>query len=149
MKIRPSLWIFSPFGQPSYCTTSSHSPFGSILKILPNGMSTHHRLPLRSNDGPSRKQSTAAPWRFGSDQAVRCRLRNFAGSEVKVRTSVFFISWKGLCIPLVCQPPRGADQRQLDELRAPMLARREVDRVAAEVVLAHHLEAAPHASRGS
>src|SRR5215216_4611602 len=96
MKIDPSLWIFRPFGQPSYCVTSSHSPLRSILKILPKGMSTHHRLPLRSNDGPSRKLSTAAPCRFGSDHAVRDFLRNLAGREVKRRASVFLISWKGL-----------------------------------------------------
>src|ERR1051326_9383501 len=95
MKIVPSLWIFRPFGQPSYCTTRSQSPLGLILKIRPNGMSTHHRLPLRSNDGPSRKLSTAAPWRLGSDQAVRRFLRNFAGSELKARASIFRGDWNG------------------------------------------------------
>src|SRR5882762_11586415 len=98
MKIRPSLWILRPFGQPSYCVTSCHSAFEFFLKILPNGMSTHQRLPWRSNDGPSRKQSSAAPWRFGSDHAVRRLSRNFAGSAVKRRTSIFFISWKGFSI---------------------------------------------------
>src|SRR6185503_7566462 len=95
MKIDPSLWIFRPFGQPSYCTTRSQSPFGLTLKILPKGISTHHRLPLRSNDGPSRKLSTAAPCRFGSDQAVRFFFRYLAGREVKARASLFLTSWKG------------------------------------------------------
>src|SRR2546430_3347563 len=57
MKILPSRWILSPFGQPSYCVTSCHSAFEFILKILPNGMSTHQRLPCRSNDGPDRKST--------------------------------------------------------------------------------------------
>src|SRR5262245_14985351 len=95
MKTEPSLWIFRPFGQPSYSATRSHSPLGLILKMRPNGMSTHHRLPLRSNDGPSRKLSTAAPWRLGSDHAVRVFLRNLAGSEVKGCAAIFFISWNG------------------------------------------------------
>src|SRR5215510_4144455 len=96
MKIDPSLWIFRPFGQPSYSATRVHSPFGSILKIRPKGMSTHHRFPFRSNDGPSRKLSTAAPCRLGSDHAVRRFLRYFAGSAVNVRASLFLTSWKGL-----------------------------------------------------
>src|SRR6266571_959917 len=98
MKIQPPLWIFSPFGQPSYWTTSSHSPFGSILNTRPKGMSTHHRFPSRSNEGPSRKLSTCAPPRLGSDQVVRRFLRNFAGSEVKGRAWMRLIFWKGLCI---------------------------------------------------
>src|SRR6266852_1876343 len=97
MKTQPPLWIFSPFGQPSYCTTSSHSPFGSMRKTRPKGMSTHHRFPSRSNDGPSRKLSTCAAPRLGSDQAVRRFLRNFAGSEVKGRAWMRLIFWKGLC----------------------------------------------------
>src|SRR5467141_1934550 len=71
MKIQPPLWIFRPFGQPSYWTTSSHSPFGSMRNTRPKGMSTHHRFPSRSNEGPSRKLSTCAPPRLGSDQEVR------------------------------------------------------------------------------
>src|SRR5256885_3893147 len=98
MKIHPPLWIFNPFGQPSYCTTSSHSPFGSILNTRPKGMSTHHRFPSRSNDGPSRKLSTCAPPRLGSDQVVRRFLRNFSGSDVKGRAWMRLIFWKGLCI---------------------------------------------------
>src|SRR5947209_13296890 len=98
MKIQPPLWIFSPFGQPSYCTTSSHSPFGSMRKTRPKGMSTHQRFPSRSNDGPSRKLSTCAAPRLGSDQAVRRFLRNFAGSEVKGRAWMRLIFWNGLCI---------------------------------------------------
>jgi hypothetical protein len=35
---------------------------------------------------------------LGSDQAVRCLRRNFAGSEAKRRTSIFFIGSKGLYI---------------------------------------------------
>src|SRR5881396_3281020 len=98
MKIQPPLWIFSPLGQPSYCTTSSHSPFGSMRNTRPKGMSTHHRCPSRSNEGPSRKLSTWAPPRLGSDQVVRRFLRNFAGSEVKGRAWMRLIFWKGLYI---------------------------------------------------
>src|SRR5258706_5089220 len=98
MKIEPSLWIFRPFGQPSYCATRSQSPLGLILKIRPKGMSTHHRLPLRSKEGPSRKLSTAAPWRFGSDQAVRRLRRYFAGRELERRTSIFRGGWTGFNI---------------------------------------------------
>src|SRR5918992_5338440 len=96
MKMRPSRWIFSPLGQPSYCATRSHSPVEPTLKTLPKGMSTHHRLPSQSNAGPSRKLSTAAPWRLGSDHAVRFLLRYFAGSDVKRRTSIFRICSNGL-----------------------------------------------------
>src|SRR6266853_2506940 len=96
MKIQPPLWIFRPFGQPSYWTTSSHSPFGSMRNTRPKGMSTHHRFPSRSKDGPSRKLSTCAPPRLGSDQVVRRFLRNFAGSEVKGRAWMRLIFWKGL-----------------------------------------------------
>src|SRR4051794_8193124 len=98
MKTRPSLWILRPFGQPSYCTARSHSPFGSMRNTRPKGMSTHQRFPPRSNDGPSRKLSTSAPPRLGSDQAVRPFLRNFAGIEVNGLTSMRSISWNGLCI---------------------------------------------------
>src|SRR6266850_4440702 len=76
---------------------SSHSPFGSMRKIRPKGMSTHHRFPSRSNEGPSRKLSTCAPARLGSDQLVRRFLRNFAGSDVKGRAWMRLIFWKGLC----------------------------------------------------
>ena len=31
----------------------------------------------------SRKLSTSAPWRLGSDHAVRLRVRNFAGIDMK------------------------------------------------------------------
>src|SRR6188474_3085515 len=96
MKMRPSLWIFKPFGQPSYWTTRSQSPRGSMRNTRPNGMSTQYRLPLRSNDGPSRKLSTVAPWRFESDHSVRRRLRNFAGSDAKRRASMGLTSWNGL-----------------------------------------------------
>src|SRR6266853_1688413 len=89
---------FRPFGQPSYWTTSSHSPFGSMRNMRPKGMSTHHRFPSRSKDGPSRKLSTCAPPRLGSDQGVRRFLRNFAGSEVKGRAWMRLIFWNGLCI---------------------------------------------------
>src|SRR5688572_13675576 len=119
MKIRPSLWIFRPFGQPSYCTISSHSPFGLMRKTRPKGMSTHHRLPLRSNDGPSRKLSTGAPWRLGSDQAVRPFLRNFAGSEAKRRTSIFLICPNGFSmgmegrIGMLASPYKEVPMKQL------------------------------------
>src|SRR6185436_720699 len=92
----PSRWIFSPFGQPSYWAARSHSPFLLILKIRPKGISTHHKLPWRSKDGPSRKESTGAPCRLGSDQAVRRFLRRLAGREVKRWTSIFLMGWKGL-----------------------------------------------------
>jgi hypothetical protein len=58
-------------------------------------MSTHQRFPWRSKDGPSRKLSSAAPWRLGPDQALRRFRRNRAGSEVKRLTSIFFTGWKG------------------------------------------------------
>src|SRR2546423_9607091 len=98
MKIQPPLWIFSPFGQPSYCTSSFHSAFGSMRNSRPKGMSTHQRFPSRSNEVPSRKLSTCAPPRLGSDQVVRRFLRNFSGSEVKGRGWMRLIFWKGLCI---------------------------------------------------
>src|SRR5688572_33165427 len=98
MQARPSLWNFSPFGHPSYSVTSVQSPALSTLKIRPNGISTHQRLPLRSNDGPSRKLSTAAPWRLGSDQAVRFFLRYLEGKAAKSCAAIFFIGWKGLCM---------------------------------------------------
>src|SRR4029453_12800185 len=82
MKARPSLWNLRPLGQPSYCTTRSHSFCGEMRKMRPNGMSTIQRLPSRSNDGPSRKHSTSAPWRLGSDQAVRLLWRNCLGRDV-------------------------------------------------------------------
>src|SRR5258705_4037975 len=88
MKMRPSLWILSPLGQPSYCVTSSQSPLGVMRKMRPKGMSTNHRLPSRSNDGPSRKHSTSAPWRLGSDHAVRDFLRNFAGIDMNTSVSI-------------------------------------------------------------
>src|SRR5260221_13208407 len=96
MNMLPSLGIFRPLGQPSDSAANVHSPFALIEKIRPKGISSHQRLPLRSNDGPSRKLASAAPWRLGSDQAVRRLRRNFAGSVVKRRTSCFFIAWKGL-----------------------------------------------------
>src|SRR6266446_10433019 len=98
MNTQPPLWILSPFGQPSYCTTRSHCPFGSMRKTRPKGMSTHHRFPSRSNEGPSRKLSTCAPPRLGSDHVVRRFLRNFAGSELKGRAWMRLIFWNGLCI---------------------------------------------------
>src|SRR5258708_29608093 len=111
VKLQPPLWIFSPFGQPSYWTTSSHSPFGSILNTRPKGMSTHHRFPSRSNDGPSRKLSTCAPPRLGSDQVVRRFLRNFAGSEVKGPAWMRLIFWKGLCTEKLREGTRSITQR--------------------------------------
>src|SRR5690606_30776928 len=53
---RPSRWILSPFGSPSYSTTTSHSRSGDTRRIRPNARSTRYRLPARSNDGPSRKK---------------------------------------------------------------------------------------------
>src|SRR5215510_1361944 len=99
MKTRPSLCSLSPFGQPSYWTASSHRPRGSTRKTRPNGMSTQYRLPLRSNDGPSRKLSTAAPWRFGSDHSVRRFRRKPAGSDENVRAVMRWTLWNGLCMP--------------------------------------------------
>src|SRR5260221_12005947 len=98
MNMLPSLGIFRPLGQPAYSAAKVHSPFVLIEKIRPKGISTHQRLPLRSNDGPSRKLSSAAPWRLGSDQAVRRLRRNFAGSVGKRRTSRLFFAWEGFSI---------------------------------------------------
>jgi hypothetical protein len=59
-------------------------------------------LPSRSNDGPSRKHSTSAPWRLGSDQAVRLLLRNCVGMDVNtsalISSSVFEWVEHGCCI---------------------------------------------------
>src|SRR5215831_5137144 len=96
MKARPSWWNLRPLGQPSYCTTRSHAPCGEMRKIRPNGMSTIHRLPSRSNDGPSRKHSTSAPWRFGSDQAVRLLLRNCGGMDVNTSALIKSSGLNGL-----------------------------------------------------
>src|SRR6185436_2476537 len=101
MKMHPSLWILSPFGQPSYCVTSSQSFFGVMRKTRPNGISTNHRLPARSNDGPSRKHSTSAPWRLGSDHAERDFLRNFAGIDMKTSVLMSCNGWNGLNMALV------------------------------------------------
>src|SRR3979490_1776713 len=97
-KLQPAQEIGSALAQPSYWTTSSHSPFGSILKTRPKGMSTLHRFACRSKEGPSRKLSTSAPPRLGSDHVVRRFLRNFAGSEVNGRAWMRLIFWNGLSI---------------------------------------------------
>src|SRR5215475_3766616 len=96
MKARPSLWNLSPLGQPPYCTTRSHSFCGEIRKMRPNGMSTIQRLPSRSNEGPSRKHSTSAPWRLGSDQAVRLFLRNCWGMDVNTSALISSSGLNGL-----------------------------------------------------
>src|SRR5712692_6438493 len=96
MKARPFLWNLRPLGQPSYCTTRSHSFCGEMRKIRPNGMSTIQRLPSRSNDGPSRKHSTSAPWRLGSDQAVRRLLRNCGGMDVNTSALISSSGLNGL-----------------------------------------------------
>src|SRR5215831_8230967 len=96
MKARPSWWNLRPLGQPSYCTTRSHSFCGEMRKMRPNGMSTIQRLPSRSNDGPSRKHSTSAPWRLGSDQAVRRRLRNCWGMDVNTSALISSSGLNGL-----------------------------------------------------
>src|SRR5919197_1571669 len=96
MKARPPLWNLRPLGQPSYCTTRSHSCCGEMRKMRPNGMSTIQRLPSRSNDGPSRKHSTSAPWRFGSDQAVRRLLRNCVGMDVNTSALISSSGLNGL-----------------------------------------------------
>src|SRR6266446_1629967 len=116
MKTRPSLWNLRPLGQPSYCTTRSHSCCGEIRKMRPNGMSTIQRLPSRSNDGPSRKHSISAPWRLGSDQAVRLLLRNCLGSDVKTSALISSGGLNGLsmdtlsflCLGIAGETPRGA-----------------------------------------
>src|SRR5271169_3041879 len=108
MKIRPSLWIFRPLGQPSYWVTSSQSPLGVMRNMRPNGMSTNHRLPSRSNDGPSRKHSTSAFWRLGSDHAERDFLRNFAGIDMKTSVLIICNGWNGL--NMLC--PKNAFQKE-------------------------------------
>ena len=80
-----------------------HDEFPFLLaarcgRCVRTGMSTIQRLPSRSNDGPSRKHSTSAPWRLGSDHAVRLFLRNFAGIEVKTSALIFSSGWNGLNI---------------------------------------------------
>src|SRR5262245_28237312 len=96
MKARPSLWNLRPLGQPSYCTTRSHAFCGEMRKMRPNGMSTTQRLPSRSNDGPSRKHSTSAPWRLGSDQAVRLFLRKCLGRDVNTSALISSSDLNGL-----------------------------------------------------
>src|SRR5262249_3539207 len=107
-------------GQPSYWTTSCHSFFGEIRKMRPKGMSTIHRLPSRSNDGPSRKHSTSAPWRLGSDQAVRLLLRNCVGMDVNTSALISSSGLNGLsmdaasflCLGIASQTHRGAARCQ-------------------------------------
>src|SRR5450631_4306982 len=106
MKIRPSLWNLRPLGQPSYCVTSSQSPLGVMGKMRPKGMSTNHRLPSRSKEGPSRKHSTSAPWRFGSDQSDRDFLRYFAGIDMNTSALIISNGWKGLYIQYPCRYER-------------------------------------------
>src|SRR5262244_2955782 len=101
MKARPSLWNLRPLGQPSYCTTRSHSFCGEMRKMRPNGISTIQRLPSRSNDGPSRKHSTSAPWRLGSDQAVRRLLRNCLGMDVNTSALISSSGLNGLSMAAV------------------------------------------------
>src|ERR671930_1626928 len=113
MKARPPLWNLRPLGQPSYCTTRSHSFCGEMRKMRPNGMSTIQRLPSRSNDGPSRKHSTSAPWRLGSDQAVRLLLRNCLGMDVNTSALISSSGLNGLsmdassffCLEIVSKTP--------------------------------------------
>src|SRR5476649_1028390 len=102
MKIPPSLWNLRPFGQPLYWVTSSQSPLVLMRKMRPNGMSTNHRLPSRSNEGPSRKHSTSAPWRFGSDQSVRDFLRNLAGIDMNTSALISSSGLNGLYIQSPC-----------------------------------------------
>src|SRR5882672_10717652 len=119
MKARPSLWNLRPLGQPSYCTTRSHSFCGEMRKMRLNGMSTIQRLPSRSNDGPSRKHSTSAPWRLGSDQAVRLLLRNCLGSDVNTSALISSSGLNGLsmdtssflCLGIAGETPRGAPRQ--------------------------------------
>src|SRR3954470_15247119 len=70
-----------PLGHPSYWMTRSHSPLGSMRKMRPKGVSTMYRFPLRSKAGPSRKHSTSACCRLGSDHEVRDFLRNLPGID--------------------------------------------------------------------
>src|SRR5258708_19106925 len=77
-----------PLGQPSYSATSVHSRRGVMRKIRPKGMSVTKRLPSRSNDGPSRKQSTSWPGLLASDHSVRRLRRKASGSRVSTRASI-------------------------------------------------------------
>src|ERR1035441_10932455 len=96
MKMRPSLWNLRPWGQPPYWVPGPQRPLGVMRKMRPNGMSTNHRLPSRSNEGPSRKHSTSAPWRLGSDQAVRDFLRNLAGIDMNTSALISSNGLNGL-----------------------------------------------------
>ena len=62
---------------------------------------------------PYRPNSPYAASKAGSDHLVRCFLRNFAGSALKRRTSIFLMGWKGFsmecgegygCSPVVGKP---------------------------------------------
>src|SRR6478609_3447443 len=86
--MRPSAAIFSPFGHPSYSTTSDHFLSGAILKMRPNGISTMYRLPSASNDGPSMKQSVGWPGRLASAHSVATLRRNSAGTAEKIWVSI-------------------------------------------------------------
>lgn len=80
-----------PVGSPSYSTTSSQLPCGSIRKMRPHSMSVTKRLPASSNTGPSRNESPDTPSRFARAQEVSSPLRlNFSG--IRVNTSVMRIS---------------------------------------------------------
>src|SRR6266571_8152464 len=124
MKARPSWWNLRPLGQPSYCTTRSHSFCGEMRKMRPNGMSTIQRLPSRSNDGPSRKHSTSALWRFGSDQAVRLLLRNCAGRDVNTSALISSSGLNGLSMDAASFLCLGIVSKTPHPNRSPRLRRR-------------------------
>src|SRR4051812_22532165 len=138
MKIRPSLWNFMPLGQPSNCVTRSQLPFGSMRKMRPKGMSTIQRLPSRSKDGPSRKHSTSAPCRLGSDHLVRPALRYLPGMEVNTSVWIFSTSRNGLnkAVSLILLFQAASISRgAFDFGREPLGRERQVARAQAERVV--------------
>src|SRR5215213_5118998 len=138
MKMRPSLWNFIPFGQPSSCVTRSQLPFGSMRKMRPKGMSTIHRFPSRSKEGPSRKHSTSAPCRFGSDHFVRPALRYLPGMEVKTSVWIFSTSRNGLnkaVSPILLFQAASSSRGAFDLCRQPLGRERQVPRAQAERVV--------------
>src|SRR3954466_3854860 len=130
MKMRPSLWNFMPLGQPSNCVTRSQLPFGSMRKMRPKGMSTIQRLPSRSKDGPSRKHSTSAPCRLGSDHLVRPALRYLPGMEVNTSVWIFSTSRNGLNKAALLDSASSGGARDLG--REPLGRERQVARAQAE-----------------
>src|SRR6478609_10037327 len=107
--MRPSAAILSPFGHPSYSITCDQLLSGAILKMRPKGISTMYRLPSRSNDGPSMKQSVGWPGRLASAHSVATPLRRkLSGIAEKIVVSISFggVSRYIILVLHLCLEPR-------------------------------------------